>query len=114
MPSDSLPENDSTANPATAGPMSRGAVIDRYLLEHRAKLLDLAAFLDRCDRSVAESDDEDFRLQAIRNAVALLTDGKPDRTRRILEQLSDLSTDLLDHAPGKGAIGVPYPPNPGS
>ena len=31
-------------------PMSRSAVIDAYFLEHRAKLIDLAAFLDRVDR----------------------------------------------------------------
>ena len=29
----------------------RSAVIDRDFLEHRAKLIDLAAFLDRCERA---------------------------------------------------------------
>ena len=95
--------------PTQAGPATRDAVVDRYFLEHRVKLLDLAAFLDRCER--AEGDD-DFRMQAMREAVELLIDGQPDRTRRILEHLSDLSTELLDHAPGKGATGAPPPPKP--
>ena len=95
--------------PTDAAPATREAVVDRYFLEHRAKLLDLAAFLDRCER--AEGDD-DFRVQAMREAVELLIDGQPNRTRRILEHLSDLSIELLDHAPGKGATGAPPPPQP--
>ncbi len=74
-------------------PLTRSAVVDRYFLEHRAKLLDLAAFLDRCDRAGGGSseagDDEDFRLEAMRRALGLLTDRRPQRTRRILELLSD-------------------------
>lgn len=112
---DNLPSSDdgSTSPAGRPGPLKQGKVLDRYFLEHRAKLLDLAAFLDRCERSENKSDDgDDFRLQAMRGAVELLIDGQPDRTRRILEQFSDLSVDLLDHAPGKGAAGAPLPPNP--
>ncbi|MEM9419047.1 MAG: hypothetical protein AAGA25_08380 [Planctomycetota bacterium] len=87
------------------------ALLDRTFLEHRAKLLDLASFLDRCDRAAASgtSADSDFRLAALRNALELLSSDQPDRTRQILEQLSDPTTDLLDNAPGKGATGVPNP-----
>ncbi|MEM1028064.1 MAG: hypothetical protein AAGJ38_08270 [Planctomycetota bacterium] len=89
-------------------PQSQEALLDRSFLEHRAKLLDLAAFLDRCDRSASDGD-EDFRLAAMRGAMKLLLDRQPERAKRVLEQLSDHSTELLAQAPQKGATGAPPP-----
>ncbi|MEQ9453806.1 MAG: hypothetical protein RLN76_04340 [Phycisphaeraceae bacterium] len=86
-------------------PLSREQVIDRYFLEHRARLIDLAAFLDRIDRAQGEAV-ADRRVAALRQAIQLLDDGKPERARRILELFSDLTTDPIDKAAGKGAIGV--------
>lgn len=88
--------------------MSRTDVIDEYFLDHRAKLLDIAAFLDRVDRA-SGTGPEDFRLTAFRRALALLDDGTADRARRVLESMSDESTTLLDSAPGKGACGTQPP-----
>ncbi len=88
----------------TASPLTRDQVIDRYFLEHRAKVLDLAAYLDRLDRSAGGPGD--FREQALHNAIALLIDGQPDRAQRILESLSDPTTDPVDQASGKGATGA--------
>lgn len=90
----------------TTCPVPLGELLDRTFLEHRAKLLDLAAFLDRCDRCASDGDG-DYRLKALRGALKLLLDEQPDRARRILEQFSDPTTALLDAAPGKGAAGVP-------
>lgn len=90
--------------------MLRDAMLDRYFLENRAKLLDLAAFLDRSERCESDAEGHDFRLAALRNAITLLIDEKPQRTKRILELLSDTSTELLDTAPGKSATGVPPGP----
>ena len=51
-------------------PMDRDAVIDRYFLENRAKLIDLAAFLDRIDRAGGDAPGaDDFRVVALRKAV---------------------------------------------
>ena len=87
--------------------MPREAVVDRYFLEHRAKLLDVAAFLDRIDRSAAPADaDEDFRVEAMQRAIALLIDEKGERARRVLELFSDPSETPIDKAPGKGATGA--------
>ena len=83
-------------------------MIDEYFLDHRAKLLDLAAFLDRVDRAPDDGAD-DFRMRAFRNALAILDDGSPERARRVLESMSDLTTTLIDVAPGKGACGTPPP-----
>ncbi len=81
----------------------RSHVIDRDFLEHRAKLIDLAAFLDRCER--AEGCD-DFRLRALRAAIPLLIDGQSERARRVLESFSDPTSEPIPEAPGKGASGA--------
>lgn len=88
-------------------PQTREQVINTYFLEHRAKLLDVAAFLDRLDRARPGSGGEDFRETAMRRAAAILIDGHPQRTRRILELLSDADGELPDSAHGmKGASGA--------
>ena len=50
--------------------MTRQQVLDLYYLEARSKLIDLGAFLDRVERAEGEAD---FRLQAFRQALALLS-----------------------------------------
>ncbi|MSR29581.1 MAG: hypothetical protein EXS03_08425 [Phycisphaerales bacterium] len=87
-------------------------IIDQYFLEHRAKTLDLAAFLDRHDRAAkaeglasAEAS-KDVRVRALLRALDLLRDGHPERARRILELWSDHSTAPIPAAPMKGAIGA--------
>ena len=88
-------------------PMPRDQVVAQYFLESRAKLLDVAAFLDRLDRSeMSEDADEDFRVEALQRAIALLIDEKGERAQRVLELLSDHTTDLLAEAPQKGADGA--------
>ena len=84
--------------------MTRTQVVDAYFMEHRARLLDVAAFLDRVDR--AGAGDDDFRMRAFRAAVSILGDGRPDRARRVLELLSDPSTDPVAKAGMKGATGA--------
>ena len=96
---------DST-NPS---PLTRTQVVDLYFLEHRARLLDLAAFLDRYDRARDDTGEEDFRVKAIRDAITLLDDGQSDRTARTLARMSDHSTEPVDQAGMKGACGTPPP-----
>ncbi len=85
--------------------MTYAQAVDAYYLEHRAKLIDLAAFLDRLERT-GHAGDDDFRVDAFRRALALLSDGKPERARRVLEILSDHTTEPIDKAPMKGALGA--------
>lgn len=88
-------------------PLPRQKVIDAYFIEHRAKLLDIAAFLDRIERAQAQKPGEDFRMTAFKDAIAILTDGQPERARRILELLSDPTDAPLESAAGmKGASGA--------
>jgi len=89
-------------------PQNRQEVLDTYFMEHRAKLIDIAAYLDRIDRAVANGGDTDFRDTAFREALAVLTDGETHRAKRILSLLSDHSTQMPQSAYGmKGASGAP-------
>jgi hypothetical protein len=90
---------------STAPPIDKRAVVDRYFLEHRAKVLDVAAFLDRVDRAGGEGAD-DFRVRALEACCRILVDGRPERARRILDLLSDDSTEPIAKAPMKGATGA--------
>jgi hypothetical protein len=85
--------------------MPAAGVVDRYFMEHRAKLIDIAAFLDRVDRGEGDACD-DVRLRALREAIPMLIDGESDRARRILEHLSDHTTDPIPTAHTQGAIGA--------
>ncbi|MEY2726186.1 MAG: hypothetical protein RLZZ458_2053 [Planctomycetota bacterium] len=87
-------------------PLSRAQIIQQYFLEHRAKLLDIAAFLDRLDRATPAGE-PDFRESALRQALTVLTDHQPHRAARILHLLSDHSTEIPQSAHGmKGALGA--------
>ena len=91
-------------------PQTREQVTNMYFLEHRAKLLDVAAFLDRLDRAQPTADIVDFREAALKQAVRILIDGQPQRTRRILDLLSDETTEIPQSAHGmKGASGAVKP-----
>ena len=87
--------------------MCQREVIDRYFLEHRAKVLDIASFLDRIDR--CEPGQIDFRMTALRQCIEELLSEHPDRAERILRVLSDQTHDPVDNAGTKGACGAPLP-----
>jgi hypothetical protein len=83
--------------------MTRDRVLNLYFMEARAKLIDLAAFLDRMDR--AEGAD-DFRFTAFRQALKELEHGKPERAKRVLLSLSDPTVEPLPAATTKAASGA--------
>jgi hypothetical protein len=89
--------------PSLAFPMTRQQVLDLYFMDARSKLIDIAAFLDRVDRSEG---DPDFRLEAFRKALAELQLGEPVRARSVLMSLSDPTLEPIAKAPGKGAVGA--------
>jgi hypothetical protein len=86
--------------------MKRQQVLDLYFVEARAKLLDVAAFLDRADRAEGK---DDFRLKAFRQALGQLRAGGADRARRVLVKLSDRTTQPVKAAGDKSACGAPPP-----
>lgn len=87
--------------------MRQHEVVDRYFLEHRAKVLDIAAFLDRVDR--CDPEQQDFRVVAMHRCIEELLSEQPGRVERILQLLSDQTTEPVDTADTKGASGTVPP-----
>ena len=85
-------------------------LVDHGFMDSRAKLIDIAAFLDRLDR---HGQADDFRVRALLKGIAELTSSEnPDRARRILEVFSDPSETPIDAATAQGAGGAFDPPAP--
>ncbi|HMP89836.1 MAG TPA: hypothetical protein PJ991_06530 [Kiritimatiellia bacterium] len=83
--------------------MNKIEILDEYFMDARSKILDIAAMMDRMDRSGGA---DDFRWHSFLAALHLLNDDRPEKTRRILENFSDPTLTPLDTAPGKGASGA--------
>jgi hypothetical protein len=74
-------------------PLPAAKALDAYFLEARARLLDLAAILDRIGRGTgASATDEDPRLDKIRQALEVLHDESSGRAERI-QQIFSLDYD---------------------
>lgn len=87
-------------------PLAPEKLVDLGFMDARSKLLDLAAFLDRVDRSGGSAD---FRVEALRSAIAELASSGPERARRILERLSDRTDEPARSATTQSACGAPPP-----
>jgi len=91
-------------------PLTSQQVVDLYFLEHRAKLLDIAAFLDRLERAGGDEGRQDVRVRALTKAIPLLTDpasaGRADRVRRVQELLSDHTSEPTPAAHTQSALGA--------
>ena len=96
-------------------PLTRQQVLDRYFLEHRAALLDVAAFMDRIDRAETdETGEEEYRIAALRRALEVLTDGEGDRARRLQMVFSDTTLEPADSAAATAATNGAYHGGPGA
>jgi hypothetical protein len=85
-------------------PASRQQIVDLQFIEIRHQLIEVAAFLDRVDRLQGA---DDHRLAAMRRALPLLLEDRPDRAKAILEVFSDHSPDPVPVAVTQGACGAP-------
>jgi hypothetical protein len=83
--------------------MTRQQALDLYFMEARAKLIDIAAFLDRVERAEGEPD---FRLAAFVNALKALGAGNAQRARNVLLSLSDPTAEPIPAATTKAACGA--------
>lgn len=94
--------------PAHAGtsPLTQRELIDKYFMEHRVQILDLAAFLDRLVRARELDAEDDFRLRSLRDALAIVNDGDADRVQRVQMIFSDRDTTLLESLDRKSAQGA--------
>ncbi len=87
-------------------PLTQRQLIEEYFIEHRTKILDIAAFLDRLERSVERDAEDDFRIVSFRRALETLCSPDPGRTERVQLIFSDPTTEPLARLDRKGAFGA--------
>ncbi len=79
-------------------------IVERDFLENRARLLEVAAFLDRVDRADdAEAVRDDYRYRGLMRVLGILAENGGDRALACHRALSDLSDEPIDSAAGLGA-----------
>jgi hypothetical protein len=83
--------------------MTRQQVLDLYFMDARAKVIDLAAFLDRVERAPGTGD---FRLDAFRRTLKELSQEDGQAAKRVLLSLSDPTTEPIPAATTKAACGA--------
>jgi hypothetical protein len=65
-------------------PITRDQVLNRYFLEMRCKVLEVAASLDRMDRAESAGNGAvDPRVKKLQQAVGVLLDPGPGRAERV-------------------------------
>ena len=94
------------ANDTNSCPLSQQDLIDEYFMESRTKILDIAAFLDRLQRSTDDSGNDDFRILALKKAMQELNSDEQGRVERVLMIFSDQNTELLAELDRKAAYGA--------
>src|SRR5712691_5156902 len=87
-------------------PLTQRELVEEYFIEHRTKILDIAAFLDRLDRARERDAEDDFRLVAFRRALQTLCANETSRVETIQMILSDPNTELLEQLDRKSAFGA--------
>ncbi|MGJ8632400.1 MAG: hypothetical protein ACSHX7_00630 [Luteolibacter sp.] len=84
--------------------LNKKELLDLQFVDARARLIDVAAFLDRLERHDGEAD---VRLKYFKEALGILQEDRVDRAKAVLEAFSDHSENLPDTAPFQGASGAP-------
>jgi hypothetical protein len=83
--------------------MTPSSMTDLYFAEARSRLIDLAAFLDRVERS---GEPDDFRMKSLRAALTELAAPGSDKARRVLFILSDPTREPVAEAGSQSASGA--------
>jgi len=87
--------------------MNASEILELYFIENRARLLDIASFLDRIDRyEGADEAKADYCYQAFMHAIDLLRTSGKERTVAIQLAFSDHSTEPIESAVGLKAFGA--------
>ena len=83
--------------------MTQQQVLDLYFLEARHQLVEIAAFLDRLERTEAKPD---FRAEAFAEAVKILGGPEKNKVRAMLLAFSDPTEEPIARATTKAACGA--------
>lgn len=91
---------------AVPSPKTGTQLVDEYFIENRTRLLEIAAYLDRLDRSGDPAAASDFRTRAFREALAVLAGEGAPRMERIQMIFSDTTSEPLPTLDRKSAHGA--------
>ena len=86
--------------------LDQKALLDIGFLEHRAKLLDIASFVDRLERA-KKNTANDFRYKALLEGIALILKSPKGSPKTIQEFLSDNTEAPIEESVQLGAFGAP-------
>ncbi len=86
-------------------PKTGRELVDEYFIENRTRVLEIAAFLDRLDRSGGDAG-RDFRVRVLGEALGVLAGGPAPRVERIQRLFSDPTTEPLARLDQKSARGA--------
>ena len=78
-------------------------LVDLSFMDSRFKLIELAAFLDRVQKA---GQDDDYRVQQLKQAIQCLANDQPDRAKQVLLTFSDPTTEPIAKAHTQGAAGA--------
>ena len=81
----------------------RKNILDLYFLDARARLIDIAAFMDRVNRAEGETD---FRYDQFQDALKALESDQPNRAENVLLAFSDPTNEPIPVATTKAACGA--------
>lgn len=81
-------------------------LIDEFFIENRTKILDIAAFLDRLDRASGKNDTADFRIEAFKKALGVLSGANDSRVLQVQMIFSDPTSEPLPKLDQKSAKGA--------
>lgn len=98
--------NNLTPDEQNTCPLTQKQLIAEYFMEYRNRVLAVAAFLDRMDRSVEHNAEDDFRVIALRKALHVLIEDGPERVERIQMIFSDPNITLMDERDRQNAYGA--------
>jgi hypothetical protein len=84
--------------------LSKKELLNLQFIDARARVIDLAAFLDRLERHEGVGD---IRLEYFTKALQVLQENRPDRAKGVLEVFSDMTPEISETAPFQGATGAP-------
>jgi hypothetical protein len=84
-------ERNGHESTSPVSPLPARTALDNYFLDARARLLDLAAFLDRIDRGEGGPEmGGDARVERIRQALQVLHDGPAGQRAEKIQQIFSL------------------------
>jgi hypothetical protein len=87
--------------------MKAKQALDLYFLENRARMLEIAAFLDRIGRYEGASEAvTDYRYRSFLKALEIILKAKRNRTPKVQRLFSDMTTEPIERVVDGKAYGA--------